>query len=90
MATHVKGGKNMQLRAIGVIYSPLKSRPKAPKQSAEGAPDAWLEVSSFAAQGHDRSLPALKRAPGRTIRTAPFPQVPAVTTRLTLAPVSCI
>jgi tRNA-Thr(GGU) m(6)t(6)A37 methyltransferase TsaA len=52
----VKGGKSAQFRAIGVIRSALKSRGKAPKQGAEGAPDAWLEVSSFAAQGLDGLL----------------------------------
>jgi tRNA-Thr(GGU) m(6)t(6)A37 methyltransferase TsaA len=52
----VKGGKSAQFRAIGVIRSALKSRGKAPKQGAEGAPDAWLVVSSFAAQGLDGLL----------------------------------
>jgi tRNA-Thr(GGU) m(6)t(6)A37 methyltransferase TsaA len=56
VGTHVKGGKSAQFRAIGVIRSALKSRGKAPKQGAEGAPDAWLEVSSFAAQGLDGLL----------------------------------
>jgi tRNA-Thr(GGU) m(6)t(6)A37 methyltransferase TsaA len=46
------GGKPAQLRPIGVIRSTLKSRGEAPKQGSEGAPDAWLEVDSFA-------LPAL-------------------------------
>jgi tRNA-Thr(GGU) m(6)t(6)A37 methyltransferase TsaA len=40
-----------QLRPIGVIRSRLKERSKAPKQGSEGAPDAWLEVCPFAAQG---------------------------------------
>ena len=52
----MKAGKRAQFRAIGVIRSALKSRGKAPKQGAEGAPDAWLEVSSFAAQGLDGLL----------------------------------
>jgi tRNA-Thr(GGU) m(6)t(6)A37 methyltransferase TsaA len=56
VGTHLKGGKSAQFRAIGVICSALKSRGKAPKQGAEGAPDAWLEVSSFAAQGLDGLL----------------------------------
>ncbi len=56
METHVKGGKSAQFHAIGVIRSALKSRGKAPKQGAEGAPDAWLEVSPFAAQGLDGLL----------------------------------
>jgi tRNA-Thr(GGU) m(6)t(6)A37 methyltransferase TsaA len=42
-----------KFRPIGVIRSVLKSRGKAPKQGAEGAPDAWLEVCSFAAQALD-------------------------------------
>lgn len=40
-----------QLRPIGVIHSELKERGDAPKQGREGAPDAWLEVNSFAAHG---------------------------------------
>ena len=52
----MKGGKRAQFRAIGVIRSALQSHSKAPKQGAEGAPDAWLEVSSFAAQGLDGLL----------------------------------
>src|SRR5262245_54145744 len=46
-------GKRAQLRPIGVIRSTLKKCSEAPKQGSEGAPDAWLEVSSFAAQGLD-------------------------------------
>jgi tRNA-Thr(GGU) m(6)t(6)A37 methyltransferase TsaA len=42
-----------QFRAIGTIRSTLKSRSQAPKQGAEGAPDAWLEVNSIAAPGLD-------------------------------------
>jgi tRNA-Thr(GGU) m(6)t(6)A37 methyltransferase TsaA len=42
-----------QFRAIGTIRSTLKSRSQAPKQGAEGAPDAWLEVNSFAAPALD-------------------------------------
>lgn len=53
MATHTNAGKSTQFRPIGVIRSALKSRGKAPKQGAEGAPDAWLEVRSFAAQALD-------------------------------------
>jgi len=36
-----------------VIRSILKTRPEAPKQGYEGAPDAWLEVNSFAAPALD-------------------------------------
>ena len=39
------------LRPIGVIRSTLKRRAEAPKQGREGAPEAWLEVSPFAAAG---------------------------------------
>ena len=38
-----------KLRPIGVIASDLKSLAEAPRQGAEGAPDAWLEIDpSFA------------------------------------------
>lgn len=53
MATQTKTGKRAQFRPIGVIRSTIKSGSKAPKQGAEGAPDAWLEVRSFAAQALD-------------------------------------
>ena len=49
----MKGG-GARVRPIGVIRSSLKRRGKAPKQGAEGAPDAWLEVSSFAVEGLQR------------------------------------
>jgi len=42
---------DFQLRPIGVIRSTLTSRRDAPKQGNEGAPDAWLEVHSWAAGG---------------------------------------
>jgi len=40
-----------ELRPIGVIRSALKTREEAPRQGAEGAPDAWLEVHDWAADG---------------------------------------
>ena len=40
-----------RLRQIGVISSVLKERSEAPKQGSEGAPDAWLEVYPWAAEG---------------------------------------
>ncbi len=49
----MKVDRTAQFRAIGAIRSILKSRSKAPKQGSEGAPDAWLEVRSFAAPGLD-------------------------------------
>ena len=39
------------LRPIGVIRSTLTSRHDAPKQGAEGAPDAWLEIYPWAVEG---------------------------------------
>ena len=39
------------LWSIGVIRSALTERHGAPKQGAEGAPDAWLEVHPLAADG---------------------------------------
>ena len=53
MRAGAKGGRRAQLRPIGVIRSILKTRDEAPKLGSEGAPDAWLEVSPFAAQGLD-------------------------------------
>jgi tRNA-Thr(GGU) m(6)t(6)A37 methyltransferase TsaA len=46
-------GRGAQVRPIGVIRSVLKTRGEAPKQGAEGAPDAWLEVNPFAVEGLD-------------------------------------
>jgi tRNA-Thr(GGU) m(6)t(6)A37 methyltransferase TsaA len=48
--------KGKSLRPIGVIRSVLKTRSEAPMQGSEGAPDAWLEVNSFAARGLDGIL----------------------------------
>jgi len=41
----------IHLRAIGVVRSVLTSRRDAPKQGSEGAPDAWVEVYPWAADG---------------------------------------
>lgn len=41
----------VRLRAIGVIRSVLEARSEAPRQGSEGAPDAWLEVHAWAAEG---------------------------------------
>jgi tRNA-Thr(GGU) m(6)t(6)A37 methyltransferase TsaA len=49
--TRAKGSRGAKLRPIGVVRSILKQRSKAPMQGSEGAPDAWLEVNPFAAQG---------------------------------------
>ena len=50
-----KGGPRAgaRLRPIGVIRSALKRRSEAPMQGTEGAPDAWLEIHPFAAEGLD-------------------------------------
>jgi tRNA-Thr(GGU) m(6)t(6)A37 methyltransferase TsaA len=40
-----------QLRPVGVIVSTLTARSEAPRQGTEGAPDAWLEVHAWAAEG---------------------------------------
>lgn len=36
-----------------MIHSVLKTRSEAPMQGSEGAPDAWLEVDSFATEALD-------------------------------------
>ena len=53
MATAKERGERLKLRPIGTIRSRIKNRKEAPKQGSEGAPDAWLEVNSFAAQGFE-------------------------------------
>ena len=35
-----------ELRPIGTVRSPLRSRAEAPKQGDEGAPEAWLELEA--------------------------------------------
>ncbi len=49
-ANATRGLVGARLRPIGVIRSALKTRGEAPKQGSEGAPDAWLEVSPWAAE----------------------------------------
>ena len=39
------------LRPVGVIRSALRTRRAAPKQGSEGAPDAWIEIHAWAAEG---------------------------------------
>lgn len=43
--------ESLWIQPIGVIRSHLKSRAEAPRQGGEGAPDAWLEISSQFAEG---------------------------------------
>jgi tRNA-Thr(GGU) m(6)t(6)A37 methyltransferase TsaA len=45
------------VRPIGVIRSALTSRRDAPMQGSEGAPDAWLEIHPWAADGLLRIAP---------------------------------
>lgn len=40
--------KRFYLRPVGIIHSSIKERSKAPRQGSEGAPDAWVEVESWA------------------------------------------
>jgi len=47
----VVSGRRFTLRAIGRIRSSLKARGGAPRQGSEGAPDAWLEVTSAVRAG---------------------------------------
>jgi tRNA-Thr(GGU) m(6)t(6)A37 methyltransferase TsaA len=42
------------LYPIGVVRSRLRDRASAPKQGAEGAPDAWIEVTPSVLEGLDR------------------------------------
>jgi len=49
----VERGEGLTLRPIGTIRSTIKNRKGAPKQGSERAPDAWLEVKSFAATGFE-------------------------------------
>jgi tRNA-Thr(GGU) m(6)t(6)A37 methyltransferase TsaA len=43
--------ESYRINAIGFIRSELKRRTDAPKQGAEGAPDAWLELQPEFAAG---------------------------------------
>jgi tRNA-Thr(GGU) m(6)t(6)A37 methyltransferase TsaA len=48
---HVAAPESYPVHAIGFIRSELKRRADAPKQGAEGAPDAWLELRPEFAAG---------------------------------------
>lgn len=41
---NVGGMADYTLQPVGFIRSTLKTREEAPRQGAEGAPDAWLEI----------------------------------------------
>jgi len=47
-ATKSREPQAPRLRPIGVIRSALTDPSQAPRQGAEGAPDAWLEVHAWA------------------------------------------
>jgi tRNA-Thr(GGU) m(6)t(6)A37 methyltransferase TsaA len=49
-----QGPTGFLLRPVGVIRSEIKARGDAPKQGFEGAPDVWLEVYPWAAEGLHR------------------------------------
>ena len=49
VSTKSAAASEPRLRPIGVIRSELTLRSAAPRQGSEGAPDAWLEVSPWAA-----------------------------------------
>jgi len=48
---HTDQAIDCTLRPIGVIRSELQNRKGAPRQGAEGAPDAWLEMHPWAVDG---------------------------------------
>jgi tRNA-Thr(GGU) m(6)t(6)A37 methyltransferase TsaA len=49
----MKSSQRFEVHPIGWIRSRLSKRTEAPKQSFEGAPDAWLEVLEEFAPGLD-------------------------------------
>jgi tRNA-Thr(GGU) m(6)t(6)A37 methyltransferase TsaA len=51
MIDELKTSDGNELQPVGVIRSELKTREAAPKQGSEGAPDAWLDVHEWAAEG---------------------------------------
>jgi tRNA-Thr(GGU) m(6)t(6)A37 methyltransferase TsaA len=53
----MKSRRGAEIRPIGVIRSTLKARGAAPMQGSEGAPDAWVELGPFAAEGLDGVAP---------------------------------
>ncbi len=45
--------KTYLLRPVGYVRSSLKDRNQAPRQSFEGAPEAWLEINEEFTDGLD-------------------------------------
>jgi tRNA-Thr(GGU) m(6)t(6)A37 methyltransferase TsaA len=43
--------RTYELAPIGIIHSELTNRAAAPRQGYEGAPEAWIELSSAVADG---------------------------------------
>jgi tRNA-Thr(GGU) m(6)t(6)A37 methyltransferase TsaA len=70
---------DLQIRPIGIVRSRLRSLDEAPRQSSEGAPDAWLELAPAFAKGLDGIgggagsivLPLLHRADRTVLRVHP-------------------
>lgn len=50
----------MELRPIGMVRSPLKSREDAPKQGFHGSPEAWIEVDPAVADGLVGVVPGMQ------------------------------
>jgi tRNA-Thr(GGU) m(6)t(6)A37 methyltransferase TsaA len=48
--TEAPAAEPFVLNPIGTIRSDLRDRRGAPRQGAEGAPDAWIEVADWAAE----------------------------------------
>lgn len=46
-------GERFEVKAIGVVESPLEELDQAPKQGDEGAPDAWLRFEPGVRAGLD-------------------------------------
>jgi tRNA-Thr(GGU) m(6)t(6)A37 methyltransferase TsaA len=45
--------RQYQIRPVGVVRSPLRSLDDAPRQSFEGAPEAWLAIDAAFAEAID-------------------------------------
>ena len=50
-------GERFEVRAIGVVESPLRELEEAPNQGDEGAPDAWLRFEPTVRAGLDGLRP---------------------------------
>jgi tRNA-Thr(GGU) m(6)t(6)A37 methyltransferase TsaA len=50
-------GESFEVKAIGVVESPLEELDEAPRQGDEGAPDAWLRFAPSVRAGLDGLRP---------------------------------